>query len=98
MELNATGNFSLSSPLVVIYGLFLKTCLAPLTVNAIFISQSTNFAPTAADTDVILREQFWGGEAIEWSSTLALKLNRYNGPPGMLSRLANFNLGWSALE
>lgn len=75
----STGSFSLSSLLTIIYSLFLKPYLAPLTVNITLISQSTDFAPTAAEIDAFLREQF-GEESNKWMCTLTVKLNRYNGP------------------
>ncbi|KAJ5538652.1 hypothetical protein N7494_008131 [Penicillium frequentans] len=75
----STGNFSLSSLLTILYGLCLKPYLAPLTVNTTFISQHTEFTPTAAVVNTFLKEQFGEGKS-EWSYTYAVKLNRYNGP------------------
>ncbi|KAJ0424609.1 hypothetical protein BJY00DRAFT_244950 [Aspergillus carlsbadensis] len=79
VALNVTQDWKLSSLLALFYSLWVKPYLKPLTVQATFLCQSAGFGLHHSEVNEFL-ESLFADEATDWSCSLAVRINRYQGP------------------
>lgn len=79
VALNVTQDWKLSSLLALFYSLWVKPYLKPLTVQATFLCQSAGFGLHPSEVNEFL-ESLFADEATDWSCSLAVRINRYQGP------------------
>lgn len=79
VALNVTQDWKLSSLLALFYSLWVKPYLKPLTVQATLLCQSAGFGLHPSEVNEFL-ELLFADEATDWSCSLAVRINRYQGP------------------